>query len=183
LDADAKQDEFVSYDDVPDSNGDHEDIVACDQEIESVNLSHGITFGIFTFGIISIIMIGIISIIIAGAYFHKNFFFFFFIRKTSSGSEKKNFILKNLPGDCNTIGSNIIPGKKLNKRVFYYSVELFCLILLDYQFEKCIRRFFFSSFFSEWNFFLSSCVNCYNNMLLIIRYENHTITYMHTLVN
>jgi hypothetical protein len=34
--------------------------------------------------------------------FQKNFFFFFFIRKTSPGSEKKNFILKNLPADCNT---------------------------------------------------------------------------------
>jgi hypothetical protein len=40
---------------------------------------------------------------IAGArqIFHKNFFFLF-TRKTSPGSEKKNFILKNLPGDCNT---------------------------------------------------------------------------------
>jgi hypothetical protein len=59
---------------------------ACNQEIESVNLGHGITFGIFTFGFICrIIMIGIISIRII------------------------------------TIGSNIIPGRKLNKRVFYYS--------------------------------------------------------------
>jgi hypothetical protein len=42
--------------------------------------------------------------IIAGApqIFHKNFFFFF-IRKTSPGSEKNNFILKNLPGICNSI--------------------------------------------------------------------------------
>jgi hypothetical protein len=36
-----------------------------------------------------------------------------------------------------TIGSNIIPGGKVNKRVFYYSVELFCLI------GKCVRRIFF----------------------------------------
>jgi hypothetical protein len=35
-----------------------------------------------------------------------------------------------------TIGSNIIPGGILNKRVFYYSVELFCLILLDYSVWK-----------------------------------------------
>jgi hypothetical protein len=41
---------------------------------------------------------------IAGArqIFHKNFFSFL-QRKTSPGSEKKNFILKNLPGDCNNI--------------------------------------------------------------------------------
>jgi hypothetical protein len=67
---------------------------ACNQEIESVNLGHGITFGI----ICRIITIGIISII--------------------------------------TIGSNIIRGGKLNKRVFYYSVELFCFILLDYSVWK-----------------------------------------------
>jgi hypothetical protein len=44
-------------------------------------------------------------LVIAGArqIFHKNFFSFFFIRKTSPGSEKKNFILKNLPGDCNIL--------------------------------------------------------------------------------
>jgi hypothetical protein len=41
---------------------------------------------------------------IAGAWqiFHKNFFFCSFLRKPSPRSEKKNFILKNLPGDCNT---------------------------------------------------------------------------------
>jgi hypothetical protein len=61
---------------------------ACNQESESVNLGHGITLGIITFGIICrIITIGIISII--------------------------------------TIGSNIIPGGKLNKRVFYFFVEYF----------------------------------------------------------
>jgi hypothetical protein len=50
-----------------------------------------------------------------------------------------------------TIGSNIIPGGKLNKRVFYYSVELFCLILLDYSVWKmycwrpanCSKKLFF----------------------------------------
>jgi hypothetical protein len=50
---------------------------ACNQEKREVG--YGITFGIITIGIISII----------------------------------------------TIGSNIIPGGKLDKRVFYYSVELF----------------------------------------------------------
>jgi hypothetical protein len=79
---------------------------ACNQEIESVNLGHGITFGI--------IMMGIISII--------------------------------------TIESNIIPGGKLNKRVFYYSVELICLILLDYSVWKMYQPIFFSSFISEWIF-------------------------------
>jgi hypothetical protein len=40
---------------------------------------------------------------IAGArqIFHKNFFFSSFYKETSLGSEKKNIILKNLPGDCN----------------------------------------------------------------------------------
>jgi hypothetical protein len=100
LDADAKQDEFVSYDDVPDSN--YEDIGEPVTK-KSKGEGHGITFGI----ICRIITIGIsiISII--------------------------------------TIGSNIILGGKLNKRVFYYSVELFCLILLDYSVWKCIRRIFF----------------------------------------
>jgi hypothetical protein len=42
------------------------------------------------------------------------------------------------------LDQNIIPaGGKLNKRVFYYSVELFYLILLDYSVWKCIRRIFF----------------------------------------
>jgi hypothetical protein len=83
--------------------------------MESVNLGHGITLGIITFGIICrIIAIGIISII--------------------------------------TIGSNIIPGGKLNKRVFYYFVELFCLILLDYSVWKMYQTIFFS-FFPEWIFF------------------------------
>jgi hypothetical protein len=69
--------------------------------MESVNLGHGITFGIFTFGIIWRII---------------------------------------------TIGSNIIPGGKLNKRVFYYSVELFCLILLDYSDWKMYQTNFFHFF-------------------------------------
>jgi hypothetical protein len=40
--------------------------------------------------------------IIAGArqIFHKNFFFLFY-KENFPGSEKKNFILKNLGGDCN----------------------------------------------------------------------------------
>jgi hypothetical protein len=42
----------------------------------------------------------IINIADARQIFHKNFFLFF-TRKTSPGSEKKNFILKNLTGDCN----------------------------------------------------------------------------------
>jgi hypothetical protein len=70
------------------------------KEIESVNLGHGIPFGIITIGIISIRM----------------------------------------------IGSNIIPGAKLNKRVFYYSVELFCLILLDYSVWKINQTNFFLFF-------------------------------------
>jgi hypothetical protein len=74
---------------------------ACNQEIGSVNLGHGITVGI----ICRIITTGIISII--------------------------------------TIGSNIIPGGKLNKRVFNYSVELFCLILLDYSVWKMYQTNFF----------------------------------------
>jgi hypothetical protein len=68
-----------------------------------VNLGYGITIGIITIGIISII----------------------------------------------TIGSNIIPGGKLNKRVFYYFVELFCLVLLDYSVWKMYQ----TDFFPEWNFF------------------------------
>jgi hypothetical protein len=51
-----------------------------------------------------------------------------------------------------TIGSNIIWGGKLNKRVFYYSVELFCLILLDYSGWKMYQTIFFF-IFPEWNFF------------------------------
>jgi hypothetical protein len=80
-----------------------------------VNLGHGITFGLFTIGIICRII---------------------------------------------TIGSNIIPGGKLNKRVFYYSVELFCLILLDYSVWKMYQTNFFS-FFPEQNFFKAHCVHVY----------------------
>jgi hypothetical protein len=45
-----------------------------------------------------------------------------------------------------TIGSNIIPGRKLNKRVFYYFLELFGLILLDYSVWKNVSDEFFSFF-------------------------------------
>jgi hypothetical protein len=45
-----------------------------------------------------------------------------------------------------TIGSNIIQGGKLNKRVFYYSVELFCLILLDYSVWKMYQTIYFHFF-------------------------------------
>jgi hypothetical protein len=47
-----------------------------------------------------------------GKFFIKTFFLIF-IRKTSPGSEKKNFILKNLPGDCNINNGIII---QLDKR-------------------------------------------------------------------
>jgi hypothetical protein len=38
-----------------------------------------------------------------GKFFIKTFFFLFYKENTSPGSEKKNFILKNLRGDCNII--------------------------------------------------------------------------------
>jgi hypothetical protein len=46
------------------------------------------------------------------------------------------------------------------KRVFYYSVELFCLILLDYSVWKMYQTiffFFFFLFFCGMEFFLSYC--------------------------
>jgi hypothetical protein len=52
------------------------------------------------------------------------------------------------------IGLNIIPGGTLNKRVFYYSVELFCLILLDHSVWKMYQTNFFH--ISGMEFFLSS---------------------------
>jgi hypothetical protein len=63
-----------------------------------------------------------------------------------------------------TIGSNIIPGGKLNKRVFYYSVELFCLILLDYSVWKMYQTNFFH-FFRNGIFFKLLCniLTCSDN--------------------
>jgi hypothetical protein len=43
----------------------------------------------------------------------------------------------------------ILSRAKINKRVFYYSMELFCLILLDYSVWKMYQTTFFSSFFPE----------------------------------
>jgi hypothetical protein len=57
------------------------------------------------------------------------------------------------------IRSNIIQGGKFNKRVFYYSVELFCLILLDYPVRKMYQPQTFSFLFFSGKEFLSMCNN------------------------
>jgi hypothetical protein len=59
-----------------------------------------------------------------------------------------------------TIGSNIIPGGKLNKQAFYYSVEFFCLILFDYSVWNMYQTNFFHFFRN--GIFLSYCVTVLN---------------------
>jgi hypothetical protein len=96
-----------------------------------VNLGHGITFGILRLELfVELLRLELLVLLLLYVW---NFTFGIIYRII-------------------TIGSIIIRGGKLNKRVFYYSVELFCLILLDYSVWKMYQTNFFH-FFPEGKFF------------------------------